>query len=286
MDGRAAKLRAFYARYVTQRGGVSDARIEQAFATVPREPFAGPPPWLLVGPLAFFPSVSRYIETPDGDPAFLYQDVLVALDAARGINIGDPSFHAFCLEAIGVAEGETVIHVGAGSGYYTALLAHLVGPGGHVHAFEIDPALALRAKQNLAPWEHVDLHDCSGAAGELPRADAIYVSAGAVRPSMSWLAALKPGGRLLFPLQQERRLGAMLLVRRDEEDCTTFPARFVTRCIFVACQGLQDAETGHRLGEAFSRENWHAVRSLRIERRSDATCWFQGDGWWLSTSGV
>ncbi len=47
MMDRAAGLRAFYARYVASVGGASDPRIEQAFAAVPREPFAGPGPWLV-----------------------------------------------------------------------------------------------------------------------------------------------------------------------------------------------------------------------------------------------
>ena len=68
-----------------------------------------------------------YLSTPDDDPAFLYQDTLVALDADRGINIGEPTLHARCLDALALREGETVLHVGAGAGYYTALLAHLSG---------------------------------------------------------------------------------------------------------------------------------------------------------------
>ena len=156
MEDRSAKLRSFFARYVAARGGADDPRIEAAFAAVPREPFAGPAPWsvLPVGRWCVPPSGPSYIRTPDDDPAFLYQDALVALDPARGINIGEPSLHARCLDALAVREGEAVLHVGAGSGYYTAILAHLVGPAGRVHAFEIDPDLAGRAGRNLAdlPW--------------------------------------------------------------------------------------------------------------------------------------
>jgi protein-L-isoaspartate(D-aspartate) O-methyltransferase len=149
---RSAKLRAFYARFVAQRGGASDPRIERAFAAVPREPFAGPAPWsvLAAGPWLTWPPGREYVETPDDDPAYLYQDVLVALDPARGINIGEPSLHAHCLDALTVRKGGAVLHVGAGSGYYTAILAHLVGPRGRVHAYEIVLALAARAERNLA----------------------------------------------------------------------------------------------------------------------------------------
>lgn len=101
---------------------------------MPREPYAGPGPWsvLIAGPWSFGHAGPRYVQTPDDDPAFLYQDVLIALDPARGINIDEPSLHAHCLDALAVAADETVLHVGAGSGYYTAILAHLAGPGGAV----------------------------------------------------------------------------------------------------------------------------------------------------------
>ena len=131
-----------------------------------------------------------YLSTPDDDPAFLYQDTLVALDADRGINIGEPTLHARCLDALALREGETVLHVGAGAGYYTALLAHLVGPTGRVHAYEIEPDLAARATQNLADKHWVEVLGCSGIANSLPKADAIYVNAGITQPSWAWLDAL------------------------------------------------------------------------------------------------
>jgi protein-L-isoaspartate(D-aspartate) O-methyltransferase len=46
--------------------------------------------------------------------------------------------------------GDHVVHVGAGTGYYSAILAEMVGRTGRVTAIEIDPLLAARAKENLA----------------------------------------------------------------------------------------------------------------------------------------
>jgi protein-L-isoaspartate(D-aspartate) O-methyltransferase len=282
---RSAKLRAFFARYVAERGGVQDPRIEQAFAAVPREPFAGPPPWFIVGPIPFFPSLPQYVEAPDDDPAFLYQDTLICLDKSKRINIGDPAFHAFCLGKFEVERNDAVLHVGAGSGYYTAILAHLVGPGGRVDAYEIDETLAARARSNLAHLAWVEVHARSGAAGDLPQADRIYVCAAATRPDLGWLHALKPGGRLLFPLQAKRGMGAMLLVHRPLRDSVVWAARFVTRAIFYACEGLQEAEAESRLAGAFDRgASWLDVRSLRLDENVDDTCWCRGEGWWLSTS--
>jgi protein-L-isoaspartate(D-aspartate) O-methyltransferase len=288
-DQRSAKLRTFYARYVTECAGTRDPRVEQAFAAVPREPFAGPVPWFIV---AFSspprPDCSSYVQTPDGDPAFLYQDVLVALDRTRGINIGQPSLHARCLDALAIQEGETVLHVGTGSGYYTALLAHLVGDDGRVHAFEIDPELAERTRRNLAHLPQVVVQARSGVAEDLPEADLIYVSAGTAQPSWTWIGALRPGGRLLFPLQPKDGFGGMLLIQRPPLSAVgpAWPAHFVSRAGFIACQGtLEHENADRRLAAAFSDGRWEKVRSLRLDdAQPDTTCWFRGDGWWLSTA--
>lgn len=284
MTDRVAHLRAFYARFVASKGSARDPRIEHAFAAVPREPFAGPGPWSV---LAFGPWGSRsagesYVRTPDDDPAFLYQDTLIALDATRGINIGEPGFHARCLDQLALQDGETVLHVGAGSGYYTALLAHLVGPSGRVHAYEIDPDLAGRAARNLSELPQVELHARSGIGDGLPEVDCIYVNAGITQPSWAWLDALRVGGRLMFPLQPVNGLGGMLLVTRPAMGAA-WPARFISRAVFIGCAGRQDEVTSRSLVDAFSKGRADTVRSLHLDGEPDATCWCAGDDWWLST---
>ncbi len=275
MKEQSEKYRAFFASLICAAARVRDSRIAQAFSTVAREPFAGPGPWSIF-------AGQGYVQTPDDDPAFLYQDALVALDSTRGIHIGMPSAHAMWLDALALKEGEAVLQIGAGSGYYTAILAHLVGAGGLVHAYEIDADLAARAGDNLRDLPHVRLHARSGIADNLPKADAIYVCAGITQPSWAWLDALRPGGRLMFPLQPEGGLGGMLLLSRPDHGLN-WPASFVSRAQFIGCVGRQDAGAGVGLAKAFSGP-WKHVRSFRIGDSMDDTCWFAGDGWWLSTA--
>ena len=168
---------------------------------VERERFVGPGPWK-VNCFA-----GGYVDTPDDDLAFIYQDVVVAIAPDRQINNGEPQLHARCLAALRIGGGETALHVGSGTGYYTAILAHLVGPAGIVHAYEIEPDLAQKAETNLAPWPCVSVRAQSATDGTLPACDIIYVSAGATRPLDAWLDALRPGGRLLFPLTPRVRAG-------------------------------------------------------------------------------
>jgi protein-L-isoaspartate(D-aspartate) O-methyltransferase len=84
-------------------------------------------------------------------------------------------------------------------GYYTAILAALVAPGGKVIAYEIEAALAEAAARNLAHLAHVEVRAADAVSGGVPEADIIYVNAGVVAPPLGWLEALKPGGRLVFP---------------------------------------------------------------------------------------
>src|SRR5579871_3993613 len=109
-------LRTFYARYVAAAAGSSDPRLIEAFSDVPREKFVGAGPWLVR-------AGSAYIPTPDDHPVFVYQDVLIAIDAQRNINNGQPTLHARCMSACSPRPGEVVIHIGGGTGYYTAILS-------------------------------------------------------------------------------------------------------------------------------------------------------------------
>ena len=124
--------RTFFANLITASVGQQGGRLTAAFASTFRERFIGPGPWKVL-------SAAGYIETPSDDPAFLYQNLAVALLPEKRINNGEPILHAACLASLDIKEGETIVHVGAGSGYYTAVLAKLTGPSGQVFAYEIEP---------------------------------------------------------------------------------------------------------------------------------------------------
>ena len=276
MEDRSEYLRSFYASLVCAAAKARDPRIEAAFRAVKREPFVGPGPWLVtLGGHA-------YVQTPNDDPAFIYQNTLVALDSAQGLNIGMPSAHAYWLDGCDLKEGESVLQVGVGTGYYTAILAQLVGANGRVHAFEIDKNLADRARGNLKDLSQVNVQARSGIAPDLPDVDLIYVCAGAAQPAREWLDALRPGGRLIFPLAPAGVFGGMLLIKRPDHG-SVWPAQFRGRAQFIGCIGLQDEDAGRRLTEAFLN-GWERVRSLRLDSAVDDSCWFAGDGWWLSTA--
>ena len=271
------RIREYYAQLVTANGGTTDERLIAAFAATPREQFTGPGPWQV-----FAVAGLKYIETPSAELAYLYQDVLIGLAPERGINNGEPSLHARCLAALAPAPGETAVHIGAGTGYYSAILAKLVGSSGSVVAYEIEEDLAASAVQNLRALPNVSVRSRSGTAEPLPPADIIYVNAGATHPPDAWLDSLELGGRLLFPLTPAVGLGGMLLVtRRAARDYT---ARFISLAQFIPCIGARDEESSRRLANAFRTRSPFSVHSLHRATPPDDTCWYAGTGWWLSTA--
>ena len=267
--------RLFYADMITANAGIPPgSELEAALASTPRERFVGHPPWKIF-------TRSGYVEAPSDDPAFLYQDMVVSLGSQGPLNNGQPTLHAFCLAALAPKKGERVVHIGAGTGYYTTLLAKLVGETGAVGAYEIEPELAQRAIRNLAEYPNVSVHSRSGAEGPLPACDVIYVNAGATEPLALWLDALRINGRLLFPLTAAVGGGATLLVTKLQGGL--FTARFLLRAQFVPCIGARDEAMEERLTEAFRNGKWSEVKSMHRNDAADDSCWCAGPGWWLST---
>ena len=271
--------RRSYAEHITALAGLAQnssmgREIAAALESIPREKFVMPPPWTIISPMG-------HTQTISDDPAVLYQDVLVTLGTGLGINNGQPSLHAMCLNALAPRKGESAVHVGAGSGYYSAVLAMLVGEAGRVDAYEIVPELARQAAENLAAFPQVAVHGRSGAEGPLPDCDVIYANAAAAEPLTVWLDALRPEGRLLFPLEPQGASGQMLLVTRKADG--SYPARFLCGVEFVACVGAQNARAVRILDAAFRKGGLNQVRRLFRDNQPDSSCWCAGEGWWLST---
>jgi protein-L-isoaspartate(D-aspartate) O-methyltransferase len=216
----------------------------------------------------------------DADPRAVYHDVLIALDEARGINNGQPSLWAFLLDQIDILASERVLHLGCGTGYYTAVMAELVGPTGKIISIKIDADLAEKARAALMPWPQIMVSHADGAHLSFEPTDLIVASAGATHPLSSWLDALKPGGRLMFPMTATRR-GGMLLVTRQVEGGLS--ARFLCQVEFIDFSSARDPDISRQLAVALARDWGRAVRSLRRDHHGkDRTCWLHGEGWCLS----
>ena len=158
-DSELGIIRAAYARADPgRRGDVVDARLEAALGTTRREEFLGPGPWPILR------SSRDYVPTPDADPATSTPTISWA-SARTALNNGQPSLHAYLIQPASPAAGEHVVHIGTGTGYYTAILAHLAGPSGRVTGIEYEPGLAARAKANWRPTRMSKVVAGDGAPG-------------------------------------------------------------------------------------------------------------------------
>jgi len=271
---RLAEARVRYGRMMMTASDSTDPRIGEVFEALPREDFLPPGPWQML-------IAQRYLETPNADPVHLYQNALVAIDAERGINNGEPFLHATWIGAVAPCPGEIVIHIGAGGGYYTAALAMLVEPGGYVIAFEIEADLAETARRNLAPYHNVTLVGGDAVKAKLCPADIIYVNAGVIAPPAHWLAALNSGGRLIFPWRPTPEIGLTVMATRAH---TGFAVQIVGGSWFIPCSGASDAATSVKTPDL---RQARASRSIvpTADRAPDARAtaiypevWFSSDG--------
>jgi len=278
------EARQRYAEELRFTAKLRSRAVIDAFATVPRERFFAPGPWRILSPMA----MAQYWTTENADPRHLYHDVLVAIDEGRRLNNGQPSLWARMYDQLELSSGAHVVHIGAGTGYYTAILAQIVGPAGRVTAIEIDPDLAARATENLmSNWPQVIVVTGDGFAFRPDRlADVIVVNAGVSHFSSVWLDSLTAeDGRLLIPLTNAEGWGGFLMITRQADDPCRYAARFVGRVGVIPCVGGRDPVAEERLKAALARSDFTAIRSLRrAPEEPDHTCWLAGDGWWLSTA--
>ena len=281
--GNLETLRQIYAEEVQAVANVHSAALVRAFATVPREQFLGPGPWQIFAPVP--PGCFPYRTTEDAEPRHLYHNVLVAIDTNRRLNNGQPSFLAFCLDALDLQVGDHAVHIGCGVGYYTAILAEVVGPDGHVTAIELDPDLAARARDNLSYLQQVVVIAGDGSQHDPGPSDAIFVNAGATHPHSVWLDALRSRGRLLVPLTVAidaigHGRGGILKVTRQPQG---FTARFISEVRIFPCIGARDTELNTQLEQAFRRHTWESVQSLRRDLHEPTeTCWLHSGSFCLS----
>ncbi|HTO08736.1 MAG TPA: methyltransferase domain-containing protein [Myxococcota bacterium] len=276
---KLARARDGYAERIRALAGLRSPALLRGLSRVPREEFLGPPPWRL---LTVADLGRGYRET--SDPAELYDNVLVALDAERRLNNGEPAALLRWLDSLELRAGERFLHVGCGVGYYTAIAAEALRPGGRALGVELDPSLAERARHNLAGRDDVEIVSGDGASLTGQSFDAIFVNAGATEILPAWLDSLLPGGRLLLPLtvgigQPNLGVGFMLLVRRDADGDR---AEFQGPVGVFHCAGARSEYGESQLRRLFAARPSGALPLRRQPHREDSSCALHGAGFCLA----
>jgi len=179
-------------RQIVSRG-VRDARVLAAMRAVPRENFV-----------------------PETTREFSYQDAPIPIE--EGQTISQPYIVAVMIEALGLAPGDRVLEIGAGSGYVAAVLSRIAR---EVFAIERYESLADLARERIRElgYDNVEIRHGDGTLGLPEHApyDAIIVAAGAPSIPDSVLRQLEVGGRLVIPVGDDLRTQELLCVRRTGE---------------------------------------------------------------------
>ena len=268
--------RRFYAEEIRFAANLKSPQLIEAYARVPRENFLGPPPWHVASPEQIgmvtmgLATGSPYVEV--NDPGDLCHNVLVAIDAGRQLNNGQPSALAAWISALDLEAGDRVFHLGCGVGYYTAILAEVVGPGGSVVASEVDEQLAGRASANLAGYKNVIVRAGDGAAVDPGMCDAMLINAGVTHPHLAWLEHLNVGGRLVVPLTaatgaSSTGRGVFTRITRLERG---FSVQVITFVGIYSCTSVRDPQLEPVLAKAFATGAFLKMKSVRVEPHDTA----------------
>jgi protein-L-isoaspartate(D-aspartate) O-methyltransferase len=285
-DIELAQVRRYFAEEIRAVCNLRTGALVEALATVPRERFLSPGPWKIRGIDAELGAPPHV--TPDDDPRHVYHNVSIVIDLQRQLFNGQPGTLGMWIDVLRLQSGERVLHIGCATGYYTALMAKIVGPSGRITAIEVDPELAARARANLADAGFVDVR-AGDAAAELPGSqDAILVNAGVTHPLPVWLDSLSIGGRLILPITftiegmpDHIGKGCVFLIVREPDRYT---ARFVSLVAIYSCTVARDAALNARLQASMASRSLFMVRRLRRDdHEAGLACWLHGDGVCFST---
>jgi protein-L-isoaspartate(D-aspartate) O-methyltransferase len=251
--------RRFYAEELEAVCRLRSPALVDAFAAVPRERFLPSGPWTVSAEGDFMAAASTRVArgampvqpTPDDDPARVYHNIAIAIDPSRHLFNGQPGTLAVLIEALALTPGARVLHVGCGLGYYTAVMAHCVGPAGRIVAFEVDRSLAIEARANLAatPWVEVRHDDASQPLGET--FDAILIST----------------------------IGKGLVLALNLTSAGEYAVRVLSVVAIYSAAHVRDEALNNAIGAALMEGpmKWQAITRLRRDahERSGA-CWLHG----------
>jgi protein-L-isoaspartate(D-aspartate) O-methyltransferase len=281
------ECRAFYAQEVRFAASLSAPGLVEAFAKVPREKFLGPGPWQIGSADARAMSVAglgqlSYITVED--PRDVYHNVVISLDRAKDINNGQPGSLGRWLDALELRPGARTYHLGCGVGYYTAIMAEVVGPQGRVVGLELQPHLAARAQENLLGYANVAIEAGDGAAFDPGECDAIFVNCGVTHPQTKWLERLGEGGRLLVPFTTAVNAtigqGVMMKIVRSNGK---YAAELVSPVGIYSGGSLRDADLEPQLRKGLTTGGLLKVKSVRLDaHHAGETCVVHGRGVCLS----
>ena len=182
--------------------------------------------------LRAFDLTPRHLFVPQSVQHRAYEDAPVPI--GFGQTASQPSLQALYMQTLELKPTDRVLEIGTGSGFQTALLAHLAE---HVYSVERIRELSQRAREVIESLRisNIALLVGDGTIGWSRYApyDAILVTAGAPTIPPALIDQLSPNGRMLIPVG-DRNMQQLTLVKKTESGIETSN---VTACVFVPLLG-------------------------------------------------
>lgn len=197
-----------------------------AFATVRKEDFLFPPPWRVVITTQGY-GRRAILENPED----LYQDMLVELVREASINTGQPSLWAQIFHWSDLKPGMTVFESGSGLGYFTAIMAHMVGAEGAVYFDEPHDKLHDKCCENLEGIANVHA-DYKGAP-----LDRVYLCYGTTTIPAQLYLNTKLRGQIVFPFTNDWGHGFFISLKKKKKVCEL---KVGSLCAFVISRTYKD----------------------------------------------
>jgi protein-L-isoaspartate(D-aspartate) O-methyltransferase len=200
-------------------------------------------PWdvLDTSVLALLSAVRREDFVPAEHKAQAFMDIEIPLGNGRALLA--PRVEARLVQDLNLSKRDTVLHIGAGTGYVTALLAHKAR---RVIGLESDAKLAAQARTNLrnAAVNNAEIVDSDGAAGFSAQApfDAILLTGSVAQVPQNLLDQLKTGGRLLAIVGQDPVMQATLFTRVSD---TQFSSQALFDTVATRLAGFAEPSRFH-----------------------------------------
>jgi protein-L-isoaspartate(D-aspartate) O-methyltransferase len=194
-----------------------------------------------------FRSVPRHLFTPGIVLEKVYSDISITTKRKDGKFVSSssqPAMMAIMLEQLQLQPGHRVLEIGAGTGFNAGLMARIVGDSGLVVTVDLDEDLVEGAREHLrsayllgtAGLGGVKVICGDGGLGyaEYAPYDRIILTVGAWDIVPAWRDQLKPGGRLVLPLE----------IKGNVQKCIAFDnvdghlkSVSVTSCGFITLRG-------------------------------------------------
>lgn len=168
--------------------------------------------------------LDQFLETPrhefvdDANRALAYTDI--ELPIGHGEVMMAPKIEAKLLQAVDIDDSDTVLEIGTGSGFLTALMAKL---GKSVTTVEIHEDLQAIAKERLKEFDNIEFYIGDGSEdwADSKQYDVIVLTGSVAEIPQAYKEKLNLGGRLAVICGQSPAMTAEVLTRISEGEWET-----------------------------------------------------------------